>query len=291
MITFDVLHPKTVPEAIQMLEQHGSAARPLAGGTDLLVALKLRHLRPRYLVNLKGLPGTRGIEWYEGQGARIGALTRIRDVVASPVVEEHFPILQQAASVLGSVQVRNLATIGGNLCNASPSADMAPALIALDAQVRICGRAEERQVPLESFFSGPGRTVLRPGELLTAIWVPRSPLRSGGCYVKYGTRRSMDCAVVGVAATIALHDSMARCREARIVLGAVAPTPVRAVAAEGVLQNQMLSESLLHQAAEAAALAARPITDVRGSACYRQDLVPVLVARAVRQAWEAAGAA
>lgn len=289
MIRFDVLQPKTMPEAIQMLDQHGSAAQPLAGGTDLLVALKLRHLRPRYLVNLKGIPGIRGIEWHAGQGASIGALTRIRDLVASPVIKERFPILRQAASALGSVQVRNLATIGGNLCNASPSADTAPALIALGAHVRIHGPAGERQVPIEAFFSGPGRTVLRPGELLTQIWIPQNPPRSGGSYVKHGARRSMDCAVVGVAAMIILHDSMARCREARIVLGAVAPTPVRAVSAEVVLRNKILSECLLRQAGEAAVQGTSPITDVRGSACYRQDLVRVLVVRAVRQAWEAAG--
>jgi carbon-monoxide dehydrogenase medium subunit len=289
MIRFDVLQPKTIPEAIQMLNQHGSSARALAGGTDLLVAMKLRHQRPRYLVNLKGLSGMRGIAWHEGKGLRIGALTRIRELVASALIGEHFPVLQQAAGALGSVQVRNLATVGGNLCNASPSADTAPALMALDAQVCIFGSAGERRVPLEAFFAGPGRTMLRPAELLTEIWVPSSAPRSGGCYVKHGSRKSMDCAVVGVAVRVSLQDSTTRCGEARIVLGAVAPTPVRATAAEDMLQERELSESLVQQAAEAAVLDTRPISDLRGSACYRQDLVPALVGRAIREAWAAAG--
>ncbi len=287
MTGFDVLEPQTLSEAIGLLQQHGATARPFAGGTDLMVAIKLHHLRPRYLVNLKRLPGLEGVRQERG-GLRIGALTKIADLADSPLVREWCPMLAQAAGELGSLQVRNVATVGGNLCNASPSADTAPALIALEAQAHMVGPGGERTVPLEQFFTGPGTTVLAEGELLTHLWLPRPSSRSGGVYLKSGTRKSMDCAVVGVGVLLETDKEGTACARARIVLGAVAPTPVRAREAEALLREGQIDAVDLKRVGQAASSATAPIDDVRGSAAYRRELVQVLVPRAIRLAWEAA---
>ncbi len=289
MPRFDVLEPQTLPEAVGLLRQHGATARPLAGGTDLMVAINLRHLQPRYLVNLKHIPGLEGIE-LEQDGLRIGSLTKVADLAESTLIRERYSLLAQAAGELGSVQVRNLATVGGNLCNASPSADTAPALIALDSQAHIVGPAGERVVPLEGFFTGPGTTVLGEGELLTHLWLPLPSPRAGGCYLKSSTRKTMDCAVVGIGVLLEADEARSICVRARIVLGATAPTPIRAREAEAFLLDRPFTAVDLDQVGQAAASAATPIDDVRGSAGYRREMVRVLAPRAIRQAWLAAQA-
>jgi len=201
-------------------------------------------------------------------------------------VRAGYPALAESAALVGSVQVRNLATVGGNLCNAAPSADMAPPLLALDAEAVIAGRRGRRAVPLAEFFLGVRRTVLAPDELLVDIRVPRPGPRSGGSYLRHTPRRELDIAVVGVASQLTLADG--RCAKARIALAAVAPTPLRAREAEQALEGRPISPEALAGAATLATEAVRPISDQRGSAEFRRHLVRVLTRRTLEIAWRRA---
>ncbi|MBI2305544.1 MAG: xanthine dehydrogenase family protein subunit M [Chloroflexi bacterium] len=272
---------------MQFLASHQDEAAILAGGTDILVQVKQKKRLPKYLVNIKGVSGLDGIT-YNGQGLRLGALTTIRTIETSPIIKEKYPVLAEAAATIGSVQVRNRGTLGGNLCNASPAADMAAPLIALGATARILGPQGERTVSMEEFFAGPGKTVLGPGEVLAEVAVPPPSPRSAGAYIKLGPRKAMDIAVVGVAAVVTLESQGDRCRDVRIALGSVAPIPLRAKKAETVLRGQVVSYDLAVTAGHKAMEEASPITDIRGSAEYRRDMVGVLTRRAVLRALEAA---
>ena len=281
MHRFEYCAPTNLPEAISLLGQYSSAARLIAGGTDLLTALKERTDRPEYLINLAGLAELCFIRYDPETGLRIGAAVTVRAVEKSDVVRLYYPVISQAAATLASVQIRNLATIAGNICRASPSADLPPALLVLDATVKLAGPLGERIVPLVDFFTGPGKTVLRPDEILTEIRLPPSQPDRGAAYIKHSPRRAMDLASVGVAAAITLEAGL--CRQARIALGAVAPTPRRSFQAEALLTGQIPTPDLILQAAEAAAAEANPISDVRASAAYRRQMVRVLVRRALQQ--------
>lgn len=296
MRDFDYCEPTTLEEAISALLECGEDAKILAGGTDILVRMKRRLISPRRLVNIKRIPGLADIR-LDGAGLRIGALATIRDVSLSPLVRGHWPVLSEAAKKMASVQVRNLATIGGNICNAAPSADMAPALMSLDAKAVIVGPAGERTVSLEEFFIGPGATVLRPGEILTHFLVPMPRPSTAAVYLKHAIRKAMDIAIVGVAAAVTLDGETPYASggsrgisDVRVVLGAVAPTPLRARKAEDAIRGAAipLDDMTLAQAAEAAMSEARPISDVRASAYYRRKLTGVLVRRGVIQAIELA---
>ncbi len=269
--------PATLTEALRLLAGHNGTARPLAGGTDLVLRMKAGLEQPQVVVNLKRIPDLRGIAPTADGGVRIGALTTLRDVQRSALLQERYPAVVQAASLLASVQIRSFATVGGNLCNASPAADMPPPLLVYDAQVRLVSLTGERTLPLADFFTGPGQTVLRPGELLREIVLP--PPRGPATYLKLTPRAYMDIAVVGVAACLAVRDGV--CEHVRIALGAVAPTPLRAVQAEAVLQGQPVTPTRIAQAAETAAGECSPIDDVRGSAWYRRRMVQVLTRRAL----------
>jgi CO/xanthine dehydrogenase FAD-binding subunit len=270
----------------------------LAGGTDLLIQIKERGAVPRYVVSLRDVPEVRQVTYDATSGLRIGAGARLSEVAAHPVVQERYPILVQGASLVGSLQIQNLGTVVGNLCNAAPSADCAPPLVALGADIIIAGPGGgrgagsqasalggERTVPLEEFFSGPGRTVLGPDELVVAVQVPPPGARSGGAYERFTPRQEMDIAVVGVGSVVSLGEGD-RCQEVRICLGAVAPTPERARDAERLLEGQELTPELVAQAGTAAAAQARPISDQRGSATYRTRLVEVLTRRTLMAAWQ-----
>lgn len=283
---FDYFQPRDLSEAVSFLAGQRGQASPLAGGTDLIPRIKDRLESPRYVVNIKGLAELQGIGPDKG-GWRLGALTTIRALETSPALRQQYPLLAQAAAVLGSVQVRNIATVGGNLCHAVPSADMAPPLLALKAQATITGPQGTRSLPLEDFFLGPRRTVLQPGELLAELLLPPLPERWGGVYLKLEQRRAMDLALVGVAALIAL-DSAGRCQDCRIALGAVAPTPVRAKRAEEVLKGQKITQAALSQAAEIGMGECQPIDDMRASRSYRCEMVKVLIRRALIQALDMA---
>ena len=284
---FEYCEPETIEEACSLLSQYKEKAKVLAGGTDLLVRMKQGMERTRYLVSLKNIDNLRSIDYDDREGLRIGTLVTLGDLEASSIVSQKFGVLGQAVRTLASRQIRNKATIGGNLCNASPAADTAPALIGLGSQAKIAGLTGERAVPLEEFFSGPRRTILQSDEILTAIQVPNPLPRTGGAYLKLSPREK-DLATVGVATVIILDSEGMTCEDARIVLGAVAPTAVRAFKAEAVLKGKALEEGLIQESAQMASQEARPVSDVRASAEYRREMVTVLTRRAIKQALELA---
>jgi carbon-monoxide dehydrogenase medium subunit len=278
---FDYLQPHDLAEAISFLEREASS--PLAGGTDLIPRIKDKLVSPKSLVNIKGLGELQGVRMKNGS-RRIGALTTIRTLETSPAIRHEYPLIAQAAAVLGSVQIRNLATLGGNLCHAVPSAEMATPLLALNAQVSITGPRGKRTMPLESFFLGPRQTVLKSDELLCEVLLPALPERWGGAYLKLEHRSAMDLALVGVSAFIAL-DSKGRCGDCRIALGAVAPTPMRSKQAEQILRGKEITEATVAQAGEVSMRESKPIDDHRASASYRRKMVNVLTRRALTQAF------
>jgi carbon-monoxide dehydrogenase medium subunit len=285
MKSFDYHEPTTLDEAVVLLRRFGAEASVLAGGTDLLVQMKEHRREPAHVVNIKKIAGLDGLV-FDAQGLRIGALTTTRAVETSPIARRHYAGLCEAATHFASIQVRNRATVVGNLCRASPSADTLPPLIADDAQVHIHGSAGRRVVAAEAFCNGPGQTVLAEGELVTHIVVPAPSEHTGKVYLKHGRRVEMELATVGIAVSLTREGEL--CREIRIVLGAVAPTPLRAVRAEALLRNQTVSDALIETAAQAAREASQPISDVRSSADYRRAMVAVLTRRAIEQAWEQA---
>jgi carbon-monoxide dehydrogenase medium subunit len=292
MIPFEYFSPVTLAETAAILTQFNGQAKILAGGTDLLVEIKEGICRPTGVVNLKKIPGLDSLTYNDASGLIIGALTTVRQVETSPLVQQHYPALVEAARTLGSIQVRNRATVAGNICRASPSADTPQPLIAADARVTIFNPAgertvpRERTVPLVDFFTGPGQTLLASNEILLAITVPPLPPHTGQVYLKHGRRRAMELATVGVAVTLTLEGDV--CRNIRIVLGAVAPTPLRAVETEAVLTGVTFDDAIIEQAAQMAMTEARPISDVRASDDYRREMVGVLTRRAIRLALERA---
>lgn len=282
---FTYLRAESLEEARGLLAAHKNESKILAGGTDILVKMKHRKEIPSYLVNIKGVPGLDYIEYEAGEGLRVGALTTIESLKRSLVVRKQYPVLQQAAAYMATVAIRNRATLAGNICNGSPSAETAPALIVLGARVHIVGPEGERVVAVEDFFVGPGRTVLQPDEIVVELQVPEPPAASAAVYEKHSLRR-MDVAMVGVAVLVVPEGEI--CGDIKIALSAVAPTPIRAKKAEGVLRGMAPGESLIAEAAWAAAQEARPITDIRGSAESRKEIARDLTARVVRQALTAA---
>ncbi|MDX1414701.1 MAG: xanthine dehydrogenase family protein subunit M [Candidatus Promineifilaceae bacterium] len=286
MKAFDYFEPATLDEAVALLQEHDGNTSILAGGTDLLVEIK-EHLRAvDTMINIKKIRGLDHLTWDEEQGLRIGSLASVRRVETAPFVLAHYAGLAQAASELGSIQVRNRATIAGNICRASPSADTLPPLIADQAQILLYGPHGQRVVPMGEFFTGPGRTVMDPAEILIEITVPPPPPHTGKAYIKHGRRKAMELATVGIGVTLTLREDI--CREIRIVLGAVAPTPIRAPEAEALLRGHALDDKRIAAAAAAAMEESRPISDVRSSARYRREMVRVQTGRAVKLAYERA---
>ncbi len=277
---FEYVTPKTVEEALSFASHYGATGKMMAGGTDLLVRMKDGEVFPHCIIDLKRIPGLNYIRFDKEEGLRIGALTTLRSMEASPAIKTGFPVLARAAHCVGSVQVRNRGTIGGNICNASPCADMVPALIGLGAKLRIKGRDTDRVVKLEEFFQGSGETVLQPAEIVTEIGVPNMRLHTGAAYCKFGRRKAVDISVAGVAVVLRLDAVPGKCMEAGIVLGAVAPVPMRAKRAEEVLLGRSLDNSLLEQAADAAAGECIP----RSSTEYKREWVKVITKRALREA-------
>lgn len=282
MKSFVHLAPKTIQEACSLLSKYKSRAAIIAGGTDLVVLAKSGEVTPEYVISLEAIPDLDYIN-FDGKTLRIGALTTVSAIESSPIVRENFPILADAAHQMGSPQVRNMATVAGNLCHASPSADMAPTLLASGAKMKLAGARKERLVDLEDFFIGPGQTVLADTELLTEVQVPAPHPQTYGTYLKMAGRAAAGIAQVGVAAVITFDAGNNTVSDIRIVLGAVAPTAVRAVKAESLLKGKVIDDRLVEQAAGAAADAARPISDIRATAEYRREMVRVLVSRAIRQ--------
>ncbi len=268
MKPFDYFSPKTLAEASEILSKYNGGARMIAGGTDLLLKMKAGRLTPKAIVNIKRIPDLRGLTF--NSHLKLGALTTLEEIKQSPILRQHYPALSSAAATMASVQIRNLATVGGNMCNAAPSADLAPILIALNAVAVINGAKGERRVSLEEFFAGPGKSVLEVGELLVSLEVPKQEGKS--IYLKHSPREHMDIAVVGIG--ISLQKDLAR-----IVLGAVAPIPLRAKKAEEELMSGSLTKERIERVAKIAAEEAKPIDDVRGSVWYRRKMVEVMVRR------------
>lgn len=283
---FDYHAPTSLSDALHHLAEYGEKATVLAGGTDLLVAMKKRDRVPDHLINLKNIKKLKEISYDEREGLKIGALVTLGDLHRSDIIREKFCILWDAVSVMASPQVRNVATIGGNLCNARPSADTAPPLIALGATVTLNTSNGERTVLVENFFRGPGESVLELQEILTEVLIPNPPENSQGAYLKLMRRHAMDLALASVACYLRLDSDGNRCEEARIVLGAVAPTPMRAPGAEQILINKEIDETVAGEAGRVASHEARPISDIRASGEYRGDMVQVLTKRAVIEAFK-----
>lgn len=286
MRRFELVLPRSIDECVEILADRGRDKKLVAGGTDLLPQLKNGLLRPSVVVDLSGVAALRTLEGGQAGGLRIGASVTARELELASPLRSRYAALAESAALVGSIQVRNLATVGGNLCNAAPSADMAPPLLALDAEAMIVGAGGRRRVPLESFFVGVRRTVLAPDDLLVELVVPAPAPGSGGSYLRHTPRRELDIAVVGVAAQLTLAGGV--CARARIALAAVAPTPMRATAAERALEGQPVTAEQIERAAELAAGAARPISDQRGSADFRRHLVRVLTRRTLGTALERA---
>jgi aerobic carbon-monoxide dehydrogenase medium subunit len=284
---FELALPRSVEEAVRVLSERGSDAKLLAGGTDLLPQMKNGVLKPACVIDLSGVASVRTLK-SDARGLRIGAAVAARTLERDATARATYTSLAESGALVGSVQVRNLATLGGNLCNAAPSADMAPPLLALDAEAVILGPKGERRVPFTDFFTGVRRTVLAPDEILLEIMVPAPGPRSGGNYLRHTPRRELDIAVVGVASQLTLSNGV--CSKARIALAAVAPVPLRARAAEQELEGKPVTAEAIERAAELAVGVATPISDQRGSADYRRHLVRVLTRRTLRTALARAGA-
>jgi len=258
----------------------------VAGGTDLLPQMKNGLVKPARVVDLSGIPDLKVLETDADGALHIGAAVSAHTVELSDVVRAGFLGVAEGAGVIGSYQVRNLATVGGNVCNAAPSADVSPPLVAMDALIVIAGPNGRRTVPIADFFLGVRRTALQPGEMMVEIVVPAPGTGSGGTYLRHTPRRELDIAVVGVGTQLTIQDG--RCTRARVALGAVAPVIVRATEAEAKLEGAEITPALLDEAAALAVKSATPISDQRGSAEYRLHLVRVLTRRTLQTAFERA---
>ena len=280
MKNFDYIRPGNMDEAIAALRANDNPC-VLAGGTDLLVGLKTNSVRPQCIIDLKGIPNINSIEYNDG--FKFGTLVTVRDIETSPLLREKIPALCEAAATLGSIQIRNRATIGGNLCNASPAADMAAILLAMNGEVKIVSPDGEKKLTLDQFFAGPGITALARDEVLSEIIIPKEIQNYKGVYLKHGPRRAMDIGIVNIAVLLNADFKSRRCNRIAIALGAVAPTPIRAKKAEALLEGRPLTTELIREAAETASGEAKPISDFRASAGYRLELVKSLVVKGIQQ--------
>jgi aerobic carbon-monoxide dehydrogenase medium subunit len=300
--TFDYLKPETLQEVLHLLGRHGASARLVAGGTDVMVMIKKGEISPGVLVSMRGISGLDRLEFEDGI-LRIGAMVTHRAVERSETVRRHFSALADAVDVLGTVQIRNVATIAGNICTAAPSADTAPPLLVLGASVKVLSPEGERTVSLDDFFRGPGESALGRGDVVTEVCVPKPPPHTGSAYWKHKRRGALDLPMLGVSVLLSLNTNRTSCEdrgrarspvgsvfralekdelvcnEAKIALGVAAPTPVRALNAERLLRGQKLSEELMDQVAETAAAEAQPRDSIRGEAWYRREMIKVFVKR------------
>jgi carbon-monoxide dehydrogenase medium subunit len=280
MKKFTYLVPNTLDEAISLHTAHGERSRYVAGGTDVLIKLKEGKMAPGYLISLKHVSGQDGLHFNKETGELyIGAFTTHRTIETSELIRMQYPIIYDAVKNIGSVQIRNVATIGGNLVNAVPSADGAIPLIALDARVNIYGPKGERSMDLLRFFLGPGQCDLEKGEILTEIVVPPLRSRSAGAYIKFGRREAMELPLLGVGVQLSLDEELKHCEKVRISLGVAAPTPMRAIAAEQFLTDKPVDEETLDEAGKIAAEESRVRDSIRGVAWHRREMVGVLVKR------------
>jgi len=278
---FEYFAPSTLSDAISLLAQYNGNAKIFAGGTDLLIQMKQRKLTPEYLIDIKNISELNYIKYNEDEGLKIGALVTHSSLANSEIIQEKFNILAEASLAVGSVQTRNKGTIVGNICTSSPSADTPPALIALDARLKLISAKGERIVKIKDFFTDPFKNILKETELLTEIQVPNLPPNSGGAYLWLPKITAVDETLVGVGVVITVDDAEDNvCTDVRIALGSVAPTPMRAEMAENFLKGKRINDSIIKQAAEIASNETSP----RSRAEYRKEMVKVYVKRALTQA-------
>jgi carbon-monoxide dehydrogenase medium subunit len=301
MKRFDYLKPKTIEEALSLLNQYGQKAALIAGGTDVIVMIKQKAIAPEILISLQGVPGLDQIK-YNGT-LSIGPMVTHRAIEKYEVIRKNFSALTDAADFLGSVQIRNVATIGGNICTAAPSADTATPLLVLGAQAKIKSLKEERTVPVEEFFKGPGENVLKTGEMVKELFIPKLLPNTGSAYYKLQRRLALDLPILGVSVLLSLdrnkvtcsdmlctaspissilhkmEEDEITCKDVKIALGVAAPTPMRAVKAETLLKGKKLSDELLEEVANTASQEAQPRDTIRGEAWYRKDMIRVLLKR------------
>ena len=282
----DYFEPKTLAEALSLLAQHGERAKVIAGGTDVMVDIKYKE-EPECLINIKRIPGMKEIR-ENGGSLFIGPLITIRDIETSSVVRQRLPLLWDSCHQFASLQIRNTATIGGNICRASPSGETLAPLLALEAKARVAFSDGEKSEPFSSFFQGPGKTTLGAKGLLTGIEIPYPRAESRAAYLKQAVRGAMDIAMVGVAVLITPDPAKGKLADVRIGLGAVAPTPLRAKKTEAALRGKAPTAALVREAAAMAASEASPISDQRSSAEYRRWIVEALTRRGLEQTWKAA---
>lgn len=283
------VEPHSLTEALATLSEHGEEAKVLAGGQSLLLLLHLGLVRPAVMVSLQRLSELAAIDYDPTRGLRLGAMTTQRAIETSPVVRQHCPMLARASSLIASVQVRSLGTLGGNLCHNLPGADSPPALIALDATVSLASSRGTRELAVTELFRGFMETTVEPDELLTEIRIPPACEGSRAVYLKH-CLRDVDPALVGVAVFLTLAGDNGGCADVRIGIGGVSATPYRAVGAEKVLRGQPLSRDSISAAAAIAASECDPIADAHGSARYRRKMLEVFARRALLAAWQADGA-
>jgi carbon-monoxide dehydrogenase medium subunit len=274
---FEYLKPDSIKETISILSQFGEKAQILNGGTDLIVEMRDKIIQPEYLVDIKDIPQLNRTTYNKQDGLNIGATVTLNEISNSKVVQTHFPILIKACRTVGSYQVRNRATLIGNICNASPAADTAPPLLVLEAKVNIIGPTGEKIIPINQFFTGVKKNILKKGEIVISITIPPIKDKWTGVYLKQGRKKEVDLATVGVA-VVCIRD------EIRIALGAVASTPIRAFKTEELLEGKIIDEPLLEKAGKSALAEVSPISDIRSSQEYREEIIKVLVRRAILQA-------
>lgn len=277
MIDYDYLIPKTMGEVWEYKKRYPGAGY-IAGGTDMMVKIKNGDFRPQALVSLRSIPGLNGIRI--GEKIRIGAMTTITDLIRHPELGAIFPVLVQAAKRLGGPQIRNVATIGGNLCNCSPCADTALPLLVLDAGVVLKSAAGSREIPLIDFFLGPGESCLLSGEILTEILLDRTVSGTLGIFMKKGRVR-MDLSIASLTILLELEGDTLKCKKARVAAGSVAPVPLRLKKVEEILENSEINEKIIAETQKAAEDSVSPITDIRAAEDYRRRLVGVYLKRAL----------
>ncbi|MCI0685218.1 MAG: xanthine dehydrogenase family protein subunit M [Gemmataceae bacterium] len=281
MKDFDFAAPKTIAEAVALLSKHGEQAKILAGGTDIIVQLREHRRAADVLLDIKRIPEVNELSYDAKKGLVVGAAVPCYRIYEHQEIAMLYPGLIDAAALIGGIQIQSRATLGGNLCNASPAADSIPPMIALEGVCVIAGPAGTRELPVEKFCTAPGKNALGKGELLVGIKFPPPKPNSGAAYLRFIPRNEMDIAVAGAGVSVVLDAAKSKCTAARVALAAVAPTPLLVPEAGAALVDGVLNDALIDKSASAARAAAKPITDMRGDADYRRHLVGVLVKRAL----------
>jgi carbon-monoxide dehydrogenase medium subunit len=279
---FQFLEPETFEEVHQLVEKNKGDAVLMAGGTDLLVNLKRKVIKAKVVISLEKIKSLKQVHYSESAGLTLGSMVTVSELAETPIIKQKFPLLAIAANKIGSPQIRNRATVGGNICTARPAGDTIGPLTAYGAEVQLVLGKESRWEPISKFITGPGKTNRKDGEVLAAIRIKPFPANTGVSYIKYGVRKAMEIAMVSVTTVLTFKGD--ECEKAIIVLGAVAPTFIHSDDAEAALKSRKITTPIAEQAAEMAAACCRPITDTRASAEYRRDLIQVLTKRGILEA-------